>query len=264
LCLERSERNVYKYGQKYCAIYTDEQSPSFVEVKKRIFFELVNQDKNRYLLSQIPHVTFNDLAITFYYLFPAGHGQQKVERKIIISNSLCRKWATDTERLFRRALKNTPRERHPLIQDIEELIKTKMVSDLHTTLKVSDKQLVKQQVEKAFNSGKFESINQYIRSDDRYKMYVLTNVQKQYGASTVLYPKVLKALANRLDINFFLLPSSIHEFMLVPDDNQKSVEELSEIVRETNNTAVEVDEILSYSIYYYDRSTGVISIKSAG
>jgi hypothetical protein len=251
-----------KYFQEYCAIDADGQMPSFRDVKNKIFFELVNQHKNRHLLTQIPHATFNDLAITFYYFASNVYGWQEIKQKVIITHSHCQKWATDPVKLFARAVKNTPREHRVIIEDIEDIIKNRVVSDLRRTLNVTDRQLLRQRVEKAFSSGEFERINQYIRNDDRSKMYVLTNAQKQYGAATVLYPRVLKSLADRLNINFFLLPGSIHEFMLVPDDHQKSVADMYEIVRESNNTAVAVDEILSYSVYYYDRSTEEISIVS--
>lgn len=53
--------------------------------------------------------------------------------------------------------------------------------------------------------------------------------------------------------NFFVLPSSIHECILVPDLGQYSREELAKMVKEVNQTQVEEEEILSYQVYYYDR-----------
>ena len=69
----------------------------------------------------------------------------------------------------------------------------------------------------------------------------------------MLYPHVLSHISKILRKNFFVLPSSIHECILVPDLGQYSREELAKMVKEVNQTQVEEEEILSYQVYYYDR-----------
>ncbi len=84
-------------------------------------------------------------------------------------------------------------------------------------------------------------------------MYVLTNEEKFYGAAVLLYPHVLAHLGTLLKRNFFVLPSSVHECILVPDQGHYTRFELMKMVREGNQNQVEEEEILSYQVYYYDR-----------
>ena len=84
-------------------------------------------------------------------------------------------------------------------------------------------------------------------------MYVLTNEEKFYGAAVLLYPHVLAHIGTLLKRNFFVLPSSVHECILVPDQGHYTRFELMKMVREVNQNQVEEEEILSYQVYYYDR-----------
>lgn len=83
-------------------------------------------------------------------------------------------------------------------------------------------------------------------------MYILTNEEKYFGAAALLYPHVLSHISRLLHCNFYVLPSSIHECILVPDSGQFSKKELETMVREVNETQVEDEEVLSQNVYYYD------------
>ena len=82
---------------------------------------------------------------------------------------------------------------------------------------------------------------------------MLTNKEKYFGAAVILYPHALKHIAGLLRNNFYILPSSVHECILVPDMGQYSRMELKRMVKEVNENQVEEEEILSYEVYYYDR-----------
>jgi hypothetical protein len=44
----------------------------------------------------------------------------------------------------------------------------------------------------------------------------MTNDRASHGAAAVLYENVLKQFADGIDRDLFILPSSIHELLLVP------------------------------------------------
>ena len=71
-------------------------------------------------------------------------------------------------------------------------------------------------------------------------------------------------MADVLNTSFYILPSSIHETILVPDSGQYTPHELQEIVKSANRTVVERKEFLSDSVYYYDRDTGMLSVVAEG
>ena len=87
---------------------------------------------------------------------------------------------------------------------------------------------------------------------DKTGMYVLSNMSRLYGAGVIIYNGVLDMCRERLGGNYFILPSSVHEVILVPDSGDVTKEKLGEMVREVNATQVEEQEQLSDFVYYYD------------
>jgi len=90
-------------------------------------------------------------------------------------------------------------------------------------------------------------------------LYMLTNHKKTMGASVILYPGVLENMAEGFQSDIYVLPSSIHEVMLVRDMGQK-VDDLKETVLRVNGRFVDRDEYLSDSVYIYRREEGKLDI----
>ena len=86
-------------------------------------------------------------------------------------------------------------------------------------------------------------------------MYVLTTEGKTWGAISMLNNKALSELANLLESDLFILPSSVHEVIIVPADNEESAETLQAMVADINRTHVDPEEVLSDHIYRYLRDT---------
>ena len=90
------------------------------------------------------------------------------------------------------------------------------------------------------------------------KMYVLTNLLKRYGAAALLYPGTLKKAGEVLGSDFAILPSSIHEVLLLPDDKAQNYDFYRQMVSEVNRTQVDPEEVLSFNLYRYDREKAEI------
>ena len=89
-------------------------------------------------------------------------------------------------------------------------------------------------------------------------MYLLSNKIKIHGASCMAYPGLLKTLANELDDNLVIIPSSIHELLILPKtliNKRYNIEHLNQMVRDVNETQLTDDEILSDHIYLYMRDS---------
>lgn len=84
-------------------------------------------------------------------------------------------------------------------------------------------------------------------------MYILSNKSRINGASAMLYDGVLRKFAGNLGSDLFILPSSVHELILVPVCDTLSPSDLIEMIAEVNDTQVSAEEILSYSLYEYSR-----------
>lgn len=200
----------------------------FSKVKDKIVYKLVNADKNRELLKQIPHICFLDLAICFcyaYYHKTLGNGT------IMIYNTHVAMWNTNTVELMRLAKKNAPRLSPPECNSMETVL-AELAEET--------------QEESIFTESCFRGDSKGI------PMHILSNEKRTYGAACILYPGMLQQISESFSKDFYILPSSIHEVILLADDGWEEPEHLKEMVREVNATQVEPEEILSDNVYYYD------------
>lgn len=89
---------------------------------------------------------------------------------------------------------------------------------------------------------------------DPIDMYVVSNRSKNYGAACMLSSKVMEELKEKLG-SFYIIPSSIHEFIAIPtvrDQENVDVSEIVEMIRDVNASSVPDEDILSDSLYGYD------------
>ena len=94
------------------------------------------------------------------------------------------------------------------------------------------------------------------------EIYVLTNESNSFGAGAMLYDGLIRQYAYANDTDFYIIPSSVHEILLIPAEKKDYVDirELTCIVKEVNDTNVLDEEVLSYNIYYYSRQDNTIVI----
>ena len=75
-----------------------------------------------------------------------------------------------------------------------------------------------------------------------------------------MYSALLRDYAELVQHNLILLPSSIHEWILLPDDGQFSVAEMKQLVNEVNREVLSAKDYLSDRVYYYDRKKNEVRI----
>ena len=91
-------------------------------------------------------------------------------------------------------------------------------------------------------------------------MYVLTNESKLNGAACILYENVLYDFAQKLGADLYILPSSVHEVILLPKLSMFEKDELVNMVKEVNTEGVAADEVLSDHVYEYNRTERLITM----
>ena len=203
---------------KYCTFSTD-----FDICKEKIIYRLVSQERNEAYLSGIPHLPFLNLAVVFLIVHQLS--DEGLE-SICITNELQNKWNVSTKELFHLATKNTPRFFPPVIDTMA-----------HT-------------IESLFG----ELANDILESDDvAPHIYILSNQYRINGAATLLYEGLIQKLADQMECNLYILPSSIHELLLIPDASDTALPRLSRMVKDINENHVKEEEILSDRAYYYNR-----------
>ncbi len=210
---------------------------NFEECKDKIVCRLVSRDRNRKLLENIPYIPFLDMIITFYYL--AMEDEDGIG-SIRISNNLTDIWNISTQELYRLAIKNTielfPRIFCPLPCMIEAVMLNKKVSEIPDYILNVDFMIEKDMP------------------------YILTNRSGINGAVAMIYPECLKEIGGELGVDFYILPSSIHEIIIVPDCGCIKSSELEAMVHEVNENCVTMEEVLSENIYYYSVENNTVEV----
>lgn len=199
---------------------------NYETVRSRIIFKLINTEKNRELLKDVPYIPFHDLSIVFQCLVSE---ERFGNASILIHNVHLQLWKVNARELYECALENTP-----LLQGYE-------LADMNTVLE-------EMKALGGVDDEEIEDMRQEV------PMYVLSNKSRINGASCILYKDILKDFAMVVDKDLYVLPSSIHEVILLPSDGTQESEQLKKMVREINQSQVEKEEVLSDSVYYYRRS----------
>ncbi|MDE7282486.1 MAG: hypothetical protein K2N85_02695 [Lachnospiraceae bacterium] len=203
----------------------------FERVKDRVLYKLIHKESNINLLTDVPYIEWNDLALVFYYSF---EDERFGKATILIRNSHLNMWKISQSVLYENAKNNMlrlrPEEMLPIKQIISEILTQNSV---------------------AYTVSEHEP---------EVAMYVLSNRERLYGAAVLLYAESLKELAGKLNKNLIILPSSVHEVLLVPDDGLTEKDFFRQMVKEVNDNQVEPEERLSYNVYHYDRVLEKITI----
>lgn len=198
----------------------------FEKAAPRIVMHLVNYAKNETLLQRVPHFCYQDLAIIFYCML---HATDETQANILIHNVHLDMWKTDKDTLYALAMENTPSLLPWELSSMGEVLQECHMQEefLH----------------------------------DEIPMYILTNRYRTNGASVILYENLLAEISEHFGKDLIILPSSIHEVLLLPTDTleENELTQYTAMVREVNETQLSDDEILSDHVYYYSRSNRFVS-----
>ena len=200
-------------------------------VKEHLAVMLVNTQANKRMLQEMPHENIEDLSAICYVDFPVESNDGKATMKV--KNEHLKMWNVDAKEMFHQARANTQPVNTPILQSMDEMLLSIFNEEGHATNLLD------------------ENVDFGLRSHDM--LYALTNVEKQYGASMITQPEVLNKLEQLFPEGFYVLPSSVHEVLIVPDNGEMKPKMLGEMVREVNKNEVERQEVLSDRVYSYDK-----------
>lgn len=195
----------------------------YEKAKHRIVMKLVNYEKNKELLQKIPHIPYLDLAIVFVC---SASDFEKEYATILIHNNHMEHWEIDLSTLYRIAKENTPKLLPYHLENMKDY-------------------LVRYCDWKPF--------------DDHIPMYLLTNHLKIHGASVILYEGLLEQISRELDSSLVVIPSSVHEVLIIPVSSKKELAHYTYMIMEVNATQIARDEVLSNHAYYYSKKYHVLS-----
>lgn len=210
----------------------------FDRVKEKIIFKVINTDKNEMLLSDVPHREIYDLSIVYSCFFDDLFYDHATT---IIYNKHMNKWGISEDELYEIAYVNTISYLGKCFKTMNEVMVDMLSCD---TISKETRNNI---------------LNQLVDDDEICPMYVLTNECKLFGASLLIYNDILYNMAEKIG-DFYIIPSSIHELIIVPDGCNMDEQFMLDMVSEVNSTQLSYDEVLSDSIYHYEKGKNVINM----
>lgn len=200
-------------------------------IKAHIRARLVNTERNQGRLEKAPHRKFLDLSLEYYADMPDAFPGRRATILILDEHML--HWDVDEEMLYRMAMENMEGADDTAFECMDELLAP--CWDVEKEIK---KELLK-----------------------GCPMYVLGNKSRINGAVQICSEDVMGRVFGFFKQDFWILPSSIHEVILLPaGEYGEDAEELAGIVKDINDTQLASEEILSYHVYRYSRFAGEIAI----
>ena len=214
---------------------------NYEEIKGNIIIRRVNYEMNKKLLKDCPYKKYLDMAVTFRYVV---NDSLLGIATILISNKEFECFNVSVDELYQLALFNTmekfPWSMIPLSKFIYDCF------DEHMMEKLSE------DVVNELKSIENENIG--------VNIYILTNSTKAFGSACMMYDNVISNFAKVQDANVYILPSSVHEVMLVPEDENTDPVFLTELLQNANRSSVGLIDLLSDNIYYFDRHKNEMTI----
>ena len=209
----------------------------FEQVQDKIAARVVGMEGNDELLAQRPHAEMEDLAVTYCVMLGEdANGSMSVP----ITNQLMETWGVTQEDLHQLAQTNQETLTPSTFKSMNEVMVEMMLPQIMEDMGI-DRESAEQM------------ISDMIPPDDM--MYVLSNEQKVNGAAPLLDEKMMDQVAEKVGVDFYILPSSVHEVLIVPAEVGMDLKDLENMVQEVNATQVAPQDRLSDHVYQYDNET---------
>ena len=207
------------------------------QVKGRLAFRLLSKERNKETLENYVYKEFLDLAAIV--TFCAEIDEQGV-KAIRVTHDLAERWDVSEEEILQSAEENT-----------EALFPVRMEPILDTLCRLAD-------------ISRDDLPEEVLAEEDSPQIMVLTNYLGVNGATVLLYDSFLQQVYEKLRGKFIILPSSIHEVIVMPLASAPPITDSQKMVEQINRSAVKEEEILSDSVYLYDGEKVILVCDSKG
>lgn len=203
-------------------------------IKTKIIFQVVNTEKNQSMIDNCPHRDIMDLSVVYRAIISTDeHGVSG----FLITNDIARAENFTEEELYNLAKENTRNVFPPTVERIEATMMRMM---------------------KRWGAPEEEIESMFPGLDEvppQDRCFVISNAHEFFGANNLLYTDVLDKAAEEIGTPIYVLPSSVHDLVVVSSESFASKEKLSALVSETNRDHVKESEVLSNSVYAYNPLT---------
>ena len=217
------------YSSRYASAgrnsaYVSEEM-EYAQVKEKLCFRVVNCEHNLQILEKLPHIRLEDLAAVFMYMpVPCGDAR------------LASSGQKEGDETSARLICWHDMERWDISVDQIEKDTKRSTGRMHPAFFAPLRQILGLQGDP---------------EEGEIPMYILSCIDARFGASVLVYPNVIPRLAERLEDSLCIIPSSVHELIILRARDVDDVQGLIRMIEDVNRTEVSPGEVLSDSLYYY-------------
>lgn len=197
-------------------------------MKSKLVIEVISAEENAELLVKVPHERMEDLAVVYRLVLESNDDGRT---SALVTNELLELWEVNHDQLKADAMESVPQNRPAVVYDMMDIMKEYGADDMSFDM-----------------SGRKEV------------MYVASVPDNIGGAGVIAYPGFMDQAAEKLGGDFWILPSSVHEVLLVVDDGKQSAKSLCRLVQSVNSEEVRPEERLSDHAYHYDHKERVFEL----
>ena len=247
-----AERNggVAELNTDYVAVKqgfpTPDQIMDYEQVKEALFLRVMNRENNEAKLADMPHRTEGDIALTYHIRVDVGDASGVSSTPV--TNALLSRYGITEEQLHEDTMQSAPEVFPVQFMSMASLMRNMMRDDM---------------LAQGLDPQDVEDFIASYPDDPNNSLMVLTNSERVNGASALFYPAQMELIADDMGGSFFVLPSSIHEVIVLPDDGSMSYQELESMVSGINATEVRPEERLSDHVYHYDAAERIFELAAS-
>ncbi len=222
-----SKRNIRKLAEETADIIINrvrtipdevfQLNDDYESMRKYLILQVVREEGNEELLEKVPHRSIEDLAVVYRFLVGS--------ESALINYELLESFGITEEQLYADAMENAPKINPIQIRNLRDMIAELSGSPDFGELPEEEKVL---------------------------DLYFVGNKKNCLGASAYFYPGVMEQCAQLLGGSYYMLPSSIHEVLLLKDDGQIDEKKLGSMITDINASVVIPSERLTDHPYYYN------------
>ena len=200
---------------------------NYEAAKKYLCFDVVGSDRNADMLEKVPHTDKENISMVYRLQLDSTENGAAT---VLITNAMMEQFGVTKEQLHADAMENA--------QEIRP-------ADFRTMAAVMAEMM---------------GMPEEMMADMAPPMYVATNQDKVQGAAVMFYPDFMDQAAKELGGDIFILPSSVHEVLILPDDGNMNAQELKEMVTSINASEVSPEDRLTDSVYHYDAQERIFEL----
>lgn len=189
---------------------------NYEAVRKNLVIKLLGKEEAKKLSREVVRCPYMDFTMVFDILIMLGRGSCVTCR---VKEADIKRWQVDVKDLVEAAGEFMPQRFPALLQTMEEVMEE-------------------------LGEGRGAPLGECI--------YVLTNESRYWGASVLLYEDCLREVGGRLQEDFYVIPSSVHEVILLPVSKAPDCLRINQMIREINRTQLKEEEVLGEAAYLYE------------